>query len=200
MPEIIETTPEQDSSEGKVALFLDLGAVEHELRFKDFQGTVHVFTHRMPTPEERSKLKALEFQIKKKGKSRQVVTPDDMRPAFHSLGLKLATGFKKGTLGFKGKLIASDSSDPEFKGNWRGLVDAIMPDVFTSIGVRAFRSGGEDKADGDFEEVSASLSDLVRSLGFDSLDDLMGDGTTAPVPTGTVIEETDGPLSSSSNV
>ena len=190
MPEATQSAPE----------YLDLGASEFEMSFKDFRGTVHVFFHRMPTPEECAKLKALEFQIKKKGKTRQVLSPDDMRPVFHSLGLKLATGFRKGTLGFEGKLIASDQDDPDFKANWRKLVAGKMPDVFTAIGVRGYRPVSDANQEGtEFEEVSASLNELVAALGFDSLDDLMNQDNPAPAPSATIVEETADPLSNSSN-
>jgi hypothetical protein len=115
----------------------DFSADRNVIEIQDgISGDIHEIYYRLPTNEERASYQS--NLISRRGKKIQTRI-FETRIKF---GGKLVTGFRKGTLGIEGKAFASDSTDPDYREDWKELLLKFAPDVIASVAVTAFEATG----------------------------------------------------------
>ena len=95
-------------------------------------GDVHEIYYRSPRPEEIAAYQTGMFQRKGNNLVSRVA---QQRMKW---GGKIITGFRKGTIGADGKVIASDPNDPDYRSDWMELLKKGMPDVVMAVATAAF--------------------------------------------------------------
>lgn len=109
----------------------DLSSNIYEATVKDGDEN-HVILYRRPTNQEHAAYGAT--LMKRRG--RKIVS--SIMEARVKFGLRIIEGFKKGTIGYAGRPISSDPGDPDYREDWKKLLEDHLPDVVGAIGRHAF--------------------------------------------------------------
>lgn len=115
----------------------DFAAERNVLEIQDgISGDVHEIYYRMPSNEERAAYQNGAFERRgNRIKSRLF----ENRLKF---GARLITGFRKGTIGIDGKAFSSDSSDPDYRQDWKELLVRHAGDIVASVAAGVFENTG----------------------------------------------------------
>lgn len=114
---------------------------------------VHVLSYRRPTNQEHAAYGAA-LMRREGGKLLNRVVETRVK-----FGLRILTGFKKGSLGIQGKPISSDENDPDYYADWKNLLEKYVPDVVAAVGRHAFEGTQVVQGQLDFES-EIELDDL----------------------------------------
>ncbi|MHC1728578.1 MAG: hypothetical protein AB9866_21680 [Syntrophobacteraceae bacterium] len=120
----------------------------------------HVMFYRRPEPKEIAAYQAGLFE--RKG-NKIITRASETRIKF---GKRILTGFKKGTFGIGAMIdgervvrpISSDSTDPDYREDWKELLAENMPDVVAAVGHFAFE--GTAVVGGEIEKLELGAEDL----------------------------------------
>ncbi len=115
----------------------DFAAERNVLEIRDgTSGDLHEIYYRMPTNEERAAYQNGAFE-RHGQKLRPRIFENRLK-----FGVRIITGFKKGTLGVGGKTFSSEPDDPDFRQDWKDLLLRHAGDVVASVSVAVFESTG----------------------------------------------------------
>lgn len=115
---------------------------------------VHELYYRAPTVKERSAYDASRFV--RKGK-KVINRTFETRLKF---GLRILTGFKKGTFGIEGRAFSSDASDPAYREDWKALLETNAPDIVAELGRRVFEASENEGVEVEGADIEADEADI----------------------------------------
>lgn len=116
---------------------LDLGAQRNVVEIRDgISGTVHEMHYRPPTNAEIASYQSGLFERKGRKLKNRV---HETRVKY---GLKILTGFKKGSLGINGKPFSCDPEDPDYRADWKELLSQGAPMIIAAVAQAAFEGTG----------------------------------------------------------
>lgn len=107
-------------------------------------GDTHILYYRVPSNAEREAYQA--GLIERKGKK---IVDRSYRQRL-KFGARILTGFKKGTFGIEGRAFSSDSSDPDYRQDWKTLLQEQAGDIISCLGRWVFE-GTSVKVDNPLE-------------------------------------------------
>ncbi len=123
----------------------DLNAEKNVLEIEDpLCGKTHELYYRLPTNDER--LQHINGRISRVGKKVKVVK--NSLSLSQKYGEKIITGFKKGTIGFDGKVISADPDDPDYRKDWLKCLKKGAPDLLITLGWHVFQGPVVKQGDG----------------------------------------------------
>ena len=133
----------------------DIGKNQLSIKIEDpATDDVHELYYRQPTVKERNAYEASRF-VRRKNKL--INKSFETRLKF---GLRILTGFKKGTFGINGKPFSSDPQDGDYREDWKALLQKGAPEIVAKLGQKVFESMDLD---------------TVETAGVDELEDMEGE-------------------------
>lgn len=121
--------------------------------------------YRMPENAERL---AYDNAISKR-KGAQIKIAKDWMLTQAKMGSRLCIGFRKGDFSMAGKIIATESTDPDYYADWKNLLYRVRPDLLAHLARTIFGAISEKQPDElddeDDEGVIEKLDD--PDFGFD---------------------------------
>lgn len=136
----------------------DLTAKQNEASIHDsVSGDTHTLFYRLPTNQERAAYQAALFRRSGNKLENRIF---ETRISF---GEKIVVGFVKGTLGAEGKAFASETSDPDYRSDWKGLIKANAPEILAALAQNAFEGTGVMRNVFDEDEAETMPDPLVSA-------------------------------------
>jgi len=132
----------------------DLGVREHTAKVND-GCAVHEILFRRPTKQE---IAAYTTSLFKRQGNKIIQQVHESRMKF---GLRIIIGIKKGTLAYEGRPFSSDPNDPDYREDWKVLLEKNAPDIVMAVAQTVFEgisvNVGEPGEPPEFIDALASL-------------------------------------------